>query len=135
MASMVAALQNAQPSAMSSSMGRMQGEMMRSANELQQLAREQQELLVDTESANRRALTEREKELKEKLERFMAKAKSELGKMAEAFPDVEGGGPPRENALDDATVNNLVKEMIGRLLQKDFSGFDQIMEMAQKELS
>src|ERR1043165_9219453 len=60
MASMVAALQGAQQSAMSSSMGRMQGEMMRSANELQQLAREQQELLVDTESANRRALTRSE---------------------------------------------------------------------------
>lgn len=135
MASMVAALQGAQQSAMSSSMGRMQGEMMRSANELQQLAREQQDLLVDTEAANRRALTEREKELKDKLDRFMAKAKTELGKMAEAFPDVEGGGPPRENALDDATVNNLVKEMIARLGQKDFSGFDQIMDMAQKELS
>jgi DNA repair exonuclease SbcCD ATPase subunit len=132
---MVAALQGAQQSAMSSSMGRMQGEMMRSANELQQLAREQQELLVDTEAANRRALTEREKELKDKLERFMAKAKTELGKMAEAFPDVEGGGPPRDNALDDATVNNLVKEMIARLGQKDFSGFDQIMDMAQQELS
>jgi Domain of unknown function (DUF4175) len=134
MASMVAALQGAQQSAMSSSMGRMQGEMMRSANELQQLAREQQELLVDTEAANRRALTEREKQLKEKLDRFMAKANRELGRLAEMFPDVEGGGPPRENALDDATVNNLVKEMIGRLLKKDFSGFDEIMGMAEKEL-
>jgi len=134
MASMVAALQNAQQSAMSSSMGRMQGEMMRSANELQQLAREQQDLLVDTEAANKRALTERENVLKEKLDRFMQKANRELSRMAEMFPDVEGGGPPAEDKLDDATVNNLVKEMIGRLLRKDFAGFDEILGMAQKEL-
>src|SRR5262249_48113985 len=49
MASMVASLQNAQRSAMASSMGRMQGEMARSANELQEIAREQQEILMGTE--------------------------------------------------------------------------------------
>ena len=49
MASMVASLQNSQRSAMASGMGRMQGEMSRSTNELQQIAREQQEILVGTE--------------------------------------------------------------------------------------
>ncbi len=134
MASMMAALQGAQQSAMSSGMGRMQGEMMRSANELQQIVREQQEVLVDTEAANKRTLSERESILKEKLERFMSKANQELARLAELFPDVEGGGPPRENLLDEATVNNLVKEMIGRLLKKDFSGFDEILDLAEKEL-
>lgn len=134
MASMMAALMGAQQSAMSSGMGRMQGEMMRSANELQQIAREQQEVLVDTEAANKRTLSERENVLKEKLERFMSKADQELSRLAELFPDVEGGGPPREDALDEATVNNLVKEMIGRLLKKDFSGFEEILGMAEKEL-
>jgi hypothetical protein len=134
MASMMAALQAGQQSAMSSSMGRMQGEMMRSANELQQIVREQQELLVETESVNRKALSEREALLKEKLERFMAKANQELSRLAEMFPDIEGGGNPSEDALDEATVNNLVKEMIARLLKKDFPGFDEIMDMAGKEL-
>jgi hypothetical protein len=134
MASMMAALQGAQQSAMSSGMGRMQGEMMRSANELQQIVREQQEVLVDTEATNKRALGERENVLKEKLERFMSKANQELSRLAELFPDIEGGGPPREDALDEATVNNLVKEMIGRLLKKDFSGFDEVLAMAEKEL-
>jgi hypothetical protein len=135
MASMLAALQAGQQSAMSSSMGRMQGEMMRSANELQQIAREQQELLVETESVNKKTLAEREAVLKEKLERFMSKANQELSRLAEMFPDIEGGGKPSEDALDEATVNNLVKEMIGRLLKKDFSGFDEIMGMAGKELA
>ncbi|HEY2987392.1 MAG TPA: DUF4175 family protein [Candidatus Binatia bacterium] len=134
MASMLAALQAGQQSAMSSGMGRMQGEMMRSANELQQIAREQQEILVDTEGANKRALSERENVLKDKLDQFMSKANQELSRLAELFPDVEGGGPPREDALDEATVNNLVKEMIGRLLKKDFPGFDEILEMTEKEL-
>jgi soluble cytochrome b562 len=137
MASMVAALQGAQQSAMSSGMGRMQGEMMRSANELQQIAREQQEILVDTEDANKKALSEREDVLKEKLDRFMSKAYGELSRLAELFPDVESGGRSSQyplDALDEATVNNLVKEMIGRLLKKNFSGFDEILGMAEKEL-
>jgi hypothetical protein len=134
MASMMAALQAGQQSAMSSSMGRMQGEMMRSANELQQIAREQQELLVETESVNRKALGERDAALKERLERFMAKANQELSRLAEMFPDIEGGPKPSADAVDEATVNNLVKEMIARLLKKDFPGFDEIMGMAGKEL-
>jgi hypothetical protein len=50
------------------------------------------------------------------------------------FPDIEGGPKPSEDAVDEATVNNLVKEMIARLLKKDFPGFDEIMDMAGKEL-
>ncbi|MEK7335043.1 MAG: DUF4175 family protein, partial [Candidatus Binatota bacterium] len=60
MASMVAALQSAQQSAMSSTMGRMQGEMARSTSELQELLREQQEILVETEGINKKGLGERE---------------------------------------------------------------------------
>lgn len=138
LASMVAALQNAQQSAMSSAMGRMQGEMMRSASELQQLLREQQEVLVETEGINKRDLGEREEVLKEKLDQFQAKAHEELARLAELFPDEEresesSEGPLGEN-LDEATLNHLVKNMISRLLKKDFSGFSEIMEMARKEL-
>lgn len=138
LASMVAALQNAHQMAMSSSMGRMQGEMMRSASELQQILREQQEILVDTEGLNNKGLNEREALLKEKLERFQAKAQGELARLAELFPDEEretgrGEGPAGEY-LDDATVNNLIKNMISRLLKKDFSGFAEVMQMAEKEL-
>ena len=64
MAQMVASLQNAQRSAMASSMGRMQGEMQRQSNELQEIAREQQEILVKTEGVNNSALTERDAALK-----------------------------------------------------------------------
>jgi hypothetical protein len=139
MASMVAALQNAQRSSMASSMGRMQGEMMRSASELQQILREQQEILVDTEGVHKDSLGERESVLKEKLDRFQAKAHEELSRLAELFPDEERESgseqAPTGEHLDEATVNHLVKNMISRLLQKDFPGFAEIVEMARKELT
>lgn len=136
MASMVAALQNAQQMAMSSTMGRMQGEMMRSTSELQQILREQQEILVDTEGINKKGLGERDDVLKEKLDRFLTKAQEELARLAELFPDEEreGGEGPQGDQLDEATLNHLVKNMISRLLKKDFPGFAEIMEMAQREL-
>jgi len=136
MASMVAALQSAQQSAMSSTMGRMQGEMARSTNELQELLREQQEILVDTEGIQKRGLGEREEMLRGKLERFLNKAREELSRLAELFPDDEresGEGAPG-NQLDEATLNHLIKNMISRLLKKDFPGFAEVMEMAQREL-
>ncbi|MBI2991596.1 MAG: DUF4175 family protein, partial [Deltaproteobacteria bacterium] len=136
MASMLAALQGAQQSAMSSTMGRMQGEMMRSNSELQQILREQQEILVDTERIQQRGLGEREDILKERLDRFLGKAQEELSRLAELFPDDEresGPGPSRDQ-LDEATVNHLVKNMISRLLKKDFPAFAEVMELARKEL-
>ena len=136
MASMVAAMQNAQQSAMSSTMGRMQGEMGRSTSELQEILREQQEILVETEGINKKGLGEREDVLKEKLERFLSKAQEELSRLAELFPDDEreGGEGALGDQLDEATLNHLVKNMISRLLKKDFPGFAEIMEMARKEL-
>src|SRR3989338_1835088 len=104
MASMLAALQGAQQSAMSSTMGRMQGEMMRSNSELQQILREQQEILVDTERIQQRGLGEREEILKERLDRFLGKAQEELSRLAELFPDDEresGPGSSRDQ-LDEA---------------------------------
>ena len=64
MAQMVAAMQNMQRSQMASSMGRMQGEMQRQTSELQEIAREQQEILVNTENLNSAGLTERDAALK-----------------------------------------------------------------------
>ncbi|HEX9146526.1 MAG TPA: DUF4175 family protein, partial [Candidatus Binatia bacterium] len=106
MASMVASLQNMQRSAMASSMGRMQGEMNRSANELQEIAREQQDILMGTEDINKQTLSERDNALKDKLERFLEKAKNELGQLTELFPDREGPDDPNAaTMLDEATMN------------------------------
>src|SRR5262250_295032 len=134
MASMVASLQNAQRSAMSSSMGRMQGEMSRSANELQEIAREQQEILQGTEEVNNSALTGRDSALKDKLDRFLERAKSALGQLTELFPDQEGGGMPPPGALDDATMNQLLKNLIAKLLEKDFPGYAEGDKLALDEL-
>jgi soluble cytochrome b562 len=136
MASMVAAMQNAQRSAMASSMGRMQGEMARSTNELQEIAREQQEILMGTEGVNKSTLSERDAALKEKLDRFLEKAKNELGQLTEIFPDREGPDDPSvlEN-LDDATMNQLLKNLIAKLINKDFPGYAEGDAQAKKELS
>ena len=71
MAQMVAAMQNMQRSQMASSIGRMQGEMQRQTSELQEIAREQQEILVKTENLNSAGLTERDAALKSKLDQFL----------------------------------------------------------------
>jgi soluble cytochrome b562 len=136
MAQMVASLQNSQRSAMASSMGRMQGEMSRSTNELQQIAREQQEILLNTEDINKTALSERDNALKEKLDRFLENAKSELGKLTEIFPDREGPEDPEAaTKLDDATMNQLLKNLIAKLLSKDFPGYGEGDGLARKELA
>src|SRR5688572_222691 len=136
MAQMVASLQNSQRSAMASSMGRMQGEMSRSTNELQQIAREQQEILLNTEDINKSALSERDNVLKEKLDRFLENAKSELGKLTELFPDREGPEDPEAaTKLDDATMNQLLKNLIAKLLSKDFPGYGEGDGLARKELA
>jgi hypothetical protein len=137
MASMVAALQNSQRQSMASSMGRMQGEMQRSNNELQQIAREQQEILLGTERVNKSALSERDSALREKLERFLEKALQELGQLTKVFPDREGGDddPEVTKKLDETTMNQLVKNLIAKLLAKDFSGYGAGDQMARDELA
>jgi len=136
MAQMVAALQNAQRSAMNSGMGRMQGEMQRQNNELQELAREQQEILVNTEDVNNAALTQRDSALKNKLDRFLEKSIAELGKLTELFPDREGPDDPNLlTNLDDATMNSLIKNLIAKLSNKDFPGFQEGDGYIRKELA
>ena len=136
MAQMVASLQNAQRSAMNSGMGRMQGEMQRQSNELQEIAREQQEILVKTEGVNNSALTERDAALKNKLDRFLEKSIAELGKLTELFPDREGPDDPSLlTNLDDATMNALLKNLIAKLSNKDFPGFNEGDGHARKELA
>ncbi len=137
MAAMVASLQNSQRRSMASSMGRMQGEMQRSNNELQQLAREQQEILLGTEAVNKSTLSERDVALKDKLDRFLEKAVKELGQLTELFPDREGGDndPEITKKLDDATMNQLVKNLIAKLLARDFPGYGAGDELARTELA
>jgi len=135
MAQMAAAMQNAQRSAMASGMGRMQGEMQRQSNELQEIAREQQEILVKTEGINNSALTERDSALKNKLDRFLEKAVAELGQLTELFPDREGPDDPNLlTNLDDATMNSLLKNLIAKLSNKDFPGYGEGDGWARKEL-
>jgi hypothetical protein len=136
LASMVAALQNAQRSAMASSMGRMQGEMMRSANELEQILREQQEILRETEAIDKSALERADRSLKQEVGGFHDEAYRELARLAELFPDDEREGAPAGGAsLDEAAANHLAKGMIERLLKKDFAGLGELLGLAEKELA
>jgi len=136
MAQMLAAMQNMQRSQMASGMGRMQGEMQRQSNELQELAREQQEILVNTENLNSAALTDRDAALKGKLDRFLEKSVAELGKLTELFPDREGPDDPNLlTNLDDATMNALLRNLIAKLSAKDFPGFNEGDGYIRKELA
>ncbi|HEY7221901.1 MAG TPA: DUF4175 family protein [Candidatus Binatia bacterium] len=136
MAQMVAAMQNAQRSAMASSMGRMQGEMQRQTNELQEIAREQQEILAKTEGVNNSALTERDAALKSKLDQFLQKAVAELGQLTNLFPDREGPDDPNLlTNMDDATMNSLLKNLIAKLSNKDFPGYGEGDGRTRKELA
>lgn len=136
MAQMVAALQNAQRSQMASSMGRMQGEMQRQSNELQEIAREQQEILVKTEGINNSALAERDVALKTRIDEFLKKAVADLGRLTELFPDREGPDDPSLlTNMDDATMNALLRNMIAKLSNRDFPGFDEGDGLTRKELA
>jgi soluble cytochrome b562 len=136
MAQMVAAMQNMQRSQMASNMGRMQGEMQRQTSELQEIAREQQEILVKTENLNSAGLTERDAALKSKLDQFLARSIAELGKLTELFPDREGPDDPNLlTNLDDATMNALLRNLIAKLSQKDFPGFTEGDGYIRKELA
>lgn len=136
MAQMVAALQNAQRSQMASSMGRMQGEMQRQSSELQEIAREQQEILVKTEGINSSALSERDAALKTKLDRFLEQATAELGQLTELFPDREGPDDPSLlTNMDDATMNALLRNLIAKLSNKDFPGYGEGDGFTRKELA
>jgi len=136
MAQMVAAMQNMQRSQMASGMGRMQGEMQRQSNELQEIAREQQEILVNTENINSAGLTERDAALKNKLERFLERSIAELGKLTELFPDREGADDPSLlTNMDDATMNALLKNLIAKLSQRDFPGFNDGDGYLRKEMA
>ncbi len=136
MAQMVAAMQNMQRSQMASSMGRMQGEMQRQTSELQEIAREQQEILVKTENLNSAGLSERDAALKSKLEQFLARSIAELGKLTELFPDREGPDDPSLlTNMDDATMNALLRNLIAKLSQKDFPGFHEGDGHVRKELA
>ena len=136
MAQMVAALQNAQRSAMASSMGRMQGEMQRQTNELQEIAREQQEILVKTEGINNSALAGHNAAIKSKLDEFLKNSIAELGKLTELFPDREGPDDPGLlTNLDDATMNALLRNLIAKLSGRDFPGFNEGDGLTRKELA
>jgi soluble cytochrome b562 len=137
MAAMVASLQNAQRQSMASNMGRMQGEMQRSSSELEQIAREQQEILLGTEGVNKSGLSERDSALKDKLDRFLEKALRELGELTKLFPDREGGDddPEITKKLDETTMNQLVKNLIAKLLAKDFPGYEEGDKLALNELA
>src|SRR5439155_10950820 len=90
-----------------------------------------------TEGIDKSAMSERDSALKEKLDRFLEKAKQELGQLTELFPDREGGDndPDINDKLDESTMNQLLKNLIAKLLNKDFPGYAEGDELARKELA
>ena len=143
MASMLASLRSGQQMAMSSMMGRMQGEMMRSASELEQIVREQQEILEDTDGVHKETLKAREAVIKEKLDQFEPKALEMLTDLAQLFPDQDmeerEDSEERENStekqFDKFFLNHVIKSMIAQLKKKEFSSLSEIIDRARKEMA
>lgn len=143
MASMLASLRSGQQMAMSSMMGRMQGEMMRSASELEQIVREQQEILEDTDGVHKETLKEREAVIKEKLDQFEPKALEMLTDLALLFPDQDmeerEDSEERENStekqFDKFFLNHVIKSMIAQLKKEEFSSLSEIIDRARKEMA
>jgi hypothetical protein len=143
MASMLASLRSGQQRAMSSMMGRMQGEMMRSASELEQIVREQQEILVETEGVHKETLKKREGVQKGKLDQFEPKATEMLTDLARLFPDkdmeeieeYEGSETSPAKQFDDFFLNHVIKGMMAQLKEKDLSALAEFIENARKELA
>ena len=110
-------MQNAQRSAMASSMGRMQGEMQRQTQRASgDRPRATRNFGQDRRTSTIPALTERDAALKNKLDQLPEKAIAELGKLTELFPDREGPDDPNLlTNLDDATMNSLLKNLIAKL--------------------
>ena len=65
----------------------------------------------------------------------MEKALKELGQLTKTFPDREGGDDDPEVAkkLDKTTMNQLVKNLIAKLLAKDFPGYGEGDKMARTD--
>ncbi len=149
MASMLASLRSGQQRAMSSQMGRMQGEMMRSASELEQIVREQQEILVGTEGVHKESLKNREGVQKEKLDQFEPKAMETLTDLARLFPDQDmeeseefEGREDSEEIVNSTEIqfyeffrNHVIKGMMAQLKEKDLSALAEFIENARKELA
>ena len=106
------------------------------SRQLQEIAREQQEILMPRPRGQQVGPQRAGCRPQGKARPFLEKAKNELGQLTELFPDREGPDDPSvlEN-LDDATMNQLLKNLIAKLLSKDFPGYAQGDELAKKELA
>src|SRR5262249_57538401 len=95
---------------------------------------EEQEIRQGKEGVINCGVRGRDRRVKDKLDRFLERAKSTLGQLTKLFHDQEGGGMPPPGALDDATMNQLLKNLIAKLLEKDFPGYAEGDKLALDEL-
>ena len=137
MAQLAAMLRNGQQQAQGSMMARMQGAMSRSNDELQEILREQQEILLGTESTHKEATAEVEALREQAIEQLAASARADLAVLAHllAAPDLESdrNRPPEERERE-AAIRGLLSGLRDMLENRDFEAFARRLGPAAAEL-
>ena len=138
MAQMAAMLRNQQQQAQGSMMARMQGAMSRSSDELQQILREQQEILLGTESTHKEATAEIDALREAAVERLAAGMQADLAVLAHllAPPALESdrNRPPADRDRD-AAVRGLLSGLRDMIENRDFDAFVKQLGPVAEELA
>ncbi len=137
MAQLAASLRSGQQQAQTSMMARMQAAMSQSGNELQQILREQQDILLGTEGIHVENTRELEERRREALERLAAKTRSRLESWTRLLADHglrNAQGLPETADEDAVSVHPLLAGLLSVLADGDFAAFAQQWEPALRQL-
>ena len=137
MAQLAASLRSGQQQARTSGMARMQAAMSQSGNELQQILREQQDILLGTEGIHGENARELEERRREALERLAAKTRPRLESWTRLLADHEirdAQGLPETADEDAVSVHPLLAALLSMLADGDFAAFAQQWEPALRQL-
>ena len=138
MAQLAASLRSGQQQAQGSMMSRMQGAMSRSSDELQQILREQQEILLGTESVHKDNTREIDEQREQAVGRLAAGAQADLAVLAHllAAPGLESdrARPPAERERS-AAVRGLLSGLREMIENRNFDALSKQLGPVTEELA
>ncbi len=138
MAQLAASLRSGQQQAQGSMMSRMQGAMSRSSDELQQILREQQEILLETEGTHKENTREVDEQHERAVHRLAASAQADMAVLAHllAHPDLESDrARPHAERERNAAVRGLLSGLRDMIANRDFDALSKQLEPVTEELA